>query len=721
MFGPSYRLLIPSVAYLILPPLAAPGATPERMVVDTYDEFAKGQSPSTSITDTGILRSAPDLRTLGEAGQGQAWAILPDKDGSYLVATSPEGKLMRVTPDGKSTLVTQFPETHLYAMARDTRGDLFVATSPDGRIYRLQPGDKPETWFDPDEKYIWALAFGPDGHLYAGTGTEGKIYRVTGKGSGDIFYDSDETHIRSLAFGKDGALLAGSSDQGYLYRVPAANQGVVLCATGTQEVNAIVVAPDGAVYFSGVGKPKGDAKSAPTTGLPGPRLPPALSSLLRPKASNGGGNGSAPAASPAGSKDSAPKGEASKLFRLDPGTLFGQPIWETDQSILTLLGLGEFLYAGTGGDGYLYEITPRGEATRLLQIEGGGISAAAALPESHVAAATSNPAKVLRIGGTLPKPGVYESDVLDSKTFARWGSVTLKSSQGQPQVRTRSGNTPKPDKSWYDWLPLEGDQSGSPDARYLQIELQLPGKTRIDRFEVVYLPKNLPPRIERLDIMPAGFGYLSIIPPPQPLQPKTHEQLIQQAEKGEGNPEVEPPIRYQPQEARGLRTAVWKISDPNGDELESNLYFSLDTQPRAWRLLADKLKENVLSWDTSGWPDGNYYLKVETHDGPDNAPEDTLQDEFVSKLMNVDNTAPTITITSVSGGQVAFTVSDEASMLLEVTVSRNGREFLVLRPLDGILDGKTEKFSAKLAAGEVLFIRAQDQTGNVRSAMAEAP
>ena len=67
------------------------------------------------------------------------------------------------------------------AVARD--GAVFAATSPDGKVYRVTADGKAEVYFDPADKYIWSLAILNDGSLAVGTGDSGKLYRVRAAGA----------------------------------------------------------------------------------------------------------------------------------------------------------------------------------------------------------------------------------------------------------------------------------------------------------------------------------------------------------------------------------------------------------------------------------------------------------------------------------------------------------------------------------------------------------
>jgi len=693
---------------------------PEHVMCDSYADFSKGESPSVSISETGVLEPAPELTKLGDIDGEQIWSIVPEGNGSCLVSTSPEGKIYRLKGREKAEVVAKFTETHLYAMVRGPGGDIFVASSPDGKIYRVNAKGKSSVYFDPKEKYIWCLAFDKNGVLYAGTGVNGKIYRITREGTGDVYYQSDETHIRSLAFDKEGRLLAGSAESGYLYRIPSANEGIVLCSTGHQEINRIAVDAAGVIYFSALGTAK--AASAPLTTK---ATPLSLSSVHSAHPAEGDDPAKTSASSTATATSSATASakpattsSASHLYRLDQ-SLYAAEIWSSKDTILTLDCHDKKVYIGTGGEGYFYSVNERGQATRLLKVDGETISASARLADGSFVLASSNPAQLFQVGADRHVPGVYESDVIDSSLFARWG-VVLAKGKGDVQIRTRSGNTPKPDKSWYDWMPIKNEVSQSAPARYLQIELKLAAGSEVDRFEAYYLPKNLPPHIDQVEILPPGIGYTAIASPPTAAAAKSADQVFAAASKTEADAATKPATRFQPAESRGLRTLAWKASDPNNDELIYSVYYRLDGK-NDWRLLAKELKETVMSWDTSGWPDGNYYLKVVASDAPDNAPDEVLTDEMGSRLLNVNNTPPQIEVMPVVGGRVVFNVRAAASRVTSVQISSNGKDFKPLRPLDGILDQKFEQFETKVEPGEMLFIRVEDESGNVSSAMAQRP
>jgi hypothetical protein len=664
-------------------PLLAHATKPQHAVWKSYGDLAAGKCVSTSLTDDGVLAPAPVTDMLADLGEEEAWSVVALPDGAWLVGTAPEGKLLKVAADGTVSPLAKFDESHIYALAPGPKGAVYAATSPDGKIYRVTSEGKTEVWFDPKEKYIWSLVVAPDGTLYAGTGTRGRIYRVTGQNEGELWYASNETHIRALALDKSGALLAGSASSGCLYKIMAKDQAVVLAGTGREEVNQIRVASDGTIYFTATGT----SKSGDDTGLKKP---------------------DADSPAPGG----ADKDAVSALYRLD-ATLYPEILWPTRETILTMTGNDAHMLLGMGSNGYTYEISPHGEATRLCKIDSDSVTAMAA-HGGDVILATSNPGRLFRIGQKMSAPGAYETDVVDSQSFARWGAVNLDASNPQAvKILTRSGNISKPDKTWYPWAETVNGESQSPASRYFQVQLQI-GAGTVDRIDAVYLPKNQPPHIDLVTLLPVGVGYTPAPSTPLPPLPQSAAQIA----SPDNTPDAPPAMHYAATSGHGLRTAVWKASDPNGDALTYSIYWRKQGET-GWHELTKDLNDSIFTWDTSSWTDGRYELKIEASDADANAPGEGLTDSVISRAIVVDNTPPVIKVLPPKNGTVEFTVTDGLSPLQSVAVSDDGKSYHEIPPVDGILDSVAETFEAPTTPGQILFIRAEDANGNVAGAQTD--
>ena len=168
------------------------------------------------------------------------------------------------------------------AIAFDAKGTLYVATSPDGKVYRVSASGEKSVFFDPKTKYIWDLAFAPDGTLYVATGDKGQVFAVAPEGKGELFYSSDEAHISVLAFDAKGNLspernpaaafsasLAEFATKSSSKRLcPAKAEGFVLYETSKREVTALAVAPDGSIYVAAIGEKQRPSAQAHNDPLP---------------------------------------------------------------------------------------------------------------------------------------------------------------------------------------------------------------------------------------------------------------------------------------------------------------------------------------------------------------------------------------------------------------------------------------------------------------------
>ena len=80
--------------------------------------------------------------------------------------------------------MAEFDALEIHAIAVDSKDRVYAATSPDGKIYRMSANGKSEVFYDPKQKYIWAMLCDPAGNLFVATGDQGEIHKVTPDGKG---------------------------------------------------------------------------------------------------------------------------------------------------------------------------------------------------------------------------------------------------------------------------------------------------------------------------------------------------------------------------------------------------------------------------------------------------------------------------------------------------------------------------------------------------------
>ena len=88
-------------------PFAAPAFAGEPVIwdVNSRAELLKGEARGVSVTDSGVLTLAPALTQLFNTEQAYVWSTAIDSSGNIYLGTGHDGKLFRVTPDGKNLLI----------------------------------------------------------------------------------------------------------------------------------------------------------------------------------------------------------------------------------------------------------------------------------------------------------------------------------------------------------------------------------------------------------------------------------------------------------------------------------------------------------------------------------------------------------------------------------------------------------------------------------------
>ena len=146
------------------------------------------------------------------------------------------------------------------------------------------------------------------------------------------------------------------------------------------------------------------------------------------------------------------------------------------------------LLVGTGPEGKIFRVSgDPASATLLSRATARQVTALLREPSGRIVGATSNPGKLFALSAIPAPKGNYDSDVSDAGTVASWGAIRWRATAraGQVQLLTRSGNTANPDETWSAWSKpytnADGEQIGSPNARYLQWRAVLTTEQRYRR------------------------------------------------------------------------------------------------------------------------------------------------------------------------------------------------------------------------------------------------
>jgi hypothetical protein len=326
-----------------------------------------------------------------------------------------------------------------------------------------------------------------------------------------------------------------------------------------------------------------------------------------------------------------------------------------------------------------------------------------------------------------------ESDVFDAALFSQWGRLTFEArlNSGKVALATRSGNLDQPQQNWSSWSARIADPKGapvaSPAARFLQWEATLTangegGSPELESVDVAYLPRNLAPRVEQIEITSANYKF----PAPVTLTPAgSQPQTLTLPPLGKRTAPA-PALTLEPQGtttpalqwAKGWIGARWVASDPNNDSMSYTVEIRGEAETE-WKPLKQKLTEKYYSWDSTAFPDGDYRVRITASDAPSNPPADALTGQLVSEVFTIDNTPPRITGLSATrnGGklEVRWHAADALSNVTKAEYSLDGGDWIVAAPVTKLSDSLELDYVLALdaAPGEhTIAIRVEDDYAN---------
>jgi hypothetical protein len=709
----------------------------------SFADFVKGKFDGVSLGRDGRLSLAPKLDAFFVSEQPVIWSVAAGPDGALYAATGHRGRVFRIEPNGtpKVLWTAERPEVFAIAVDQARAGVVFAASSPDGKIYRIENG-KASEYFDPKVKYIWSLALASDGTLYAGTGDGGRVFRITGPGQGEQYYATGQGNVTGLMLDAQGRLLAGTEPNGILYRITAKDKAFALYDSNLPEIRAVSPNPDGSVYAVALGGSLQKKVQGATTNQTGalPDGTPTVTTSITVTADAGADikptqptpvkpPEPAPAsATPAvvATTDTTPV-EKSAIYRINPDNTV-DTLWNSkEENVYDILpGPDGQITFGTDASGRVYRLTRdrkltliaqtnEAEATRLLQWRGAML------------AATGNMGKIYRLGDSGTR-GTYDSPVFDAGGVARWGRLAWQGDKGAGAVaiKTRSGNSLRPDATWSEWSePLRdgaGGQIKSPNARYLQYEAELSGSgVTLENVTAAYLPQNNPPVVRSVTVMttvtPASAASKTTSTASSANTPYT----VTVTDTGDAAPtsSTGTPTQTLSRAAQQQLVISWQADDPDGDKLVYEVGFRGEGE-RDWKPLKTNLHENMWTIDGDALADGRYYFKVSASDREANAAASAKDSELISSPVLIDNTPPAIKVISANragaGAEVSFDAQDTASALRRAEFSLDAGPWTPVAPVDGVLDSRAEQFRLRIdavPAGEhLLVIRVADSGGN---------
>ncbi|MFN4258238.1 MAG: hypothetical protein ACK4RK_03015 [Gemmataceae bacterium] len=660
------------------------------------------------VSNEGTLRLARDLRPLVALEAAHIWDIVEDRAGNLFVATGNEGKVFKVTPEGKVSVALDSQDSQILCLALAPDGAVFAGTGPSGLIVRIGPDGNTRIIYDSPESYIWALVVTDQGKtIYAGTGPQGRIYRLLSQGRAGVFYETKQRHILSLAQGPDGLLYAGTDKDGLVYRIDAKGKGFVLYSAPQAEVRRLLVSDDG--VYAGTSAPasrsapgtSGSVASGTSSSSSANALPTSVATATRPTADGEEESATSskdkteaatdkPRPAPAPAR---PNTGENSLYRIAPdGSV--REVFREKALVLSLLRQPGRFYVGTGTDGKLYEVNERTkEASEIARLNHGQVQVLCRRRDGSIVIGASDPGKLYVLADRHTSRGSVVSEVLDAAIISQWGALTW---QGHTPpgtaitIATRGGNLPEPDETWSDWSEEQTDPRqaivAAPAARFLQYRVTLtttnPAVTpELRDLTIRYRTTNQAPEITQID-----YPNLDAVNLDNPKK-----------------------LKFQ-----------WTATDANEDDLTYSVYVR-KTGWQDWVLLAEDVVKKEYEWDTTTTPSGHYHVKIVASDRKDNPAEEALTGARVAGPFVVAHTPPTVTVRvqQIDGQQAIIAAEAEHALvrLTEASFAVNGQKWTPIFPTDRLFDSRRETFhfaTDTLKPGtHVLVLRVRDAAGNV--------
>jgi hypothetical protein len=691
--------------------LAAPACRASKVKVwdpHTPAAYEKAQFHQAVVSSEGVIRLGRRLRPFTDLDAAHVWDLVETQDGVLFAAAGDEGKVYKVTADGKASVVYSDEASRPFCLAPAGGDAVYFGAGPHGQILRVDAAGKVKTVSDTGEPYVWSLAVdAKTGTLYAGTGPHGRVYRISPEGKAEVLYAAKQDHVLCVAVGPDGSVYAGVDKGGLVYRIDAKGKAFVLYQAAQAEVHSIQTAAD-AVYVgtSAPTKRRGAGVAVSTSG----GVNAAAVTTERPEAAAVAGDKVAkekdeppskaepdykePKGTPAPAP-SAPSAGENSVYRiaLDGGV---RELFREKAMVLSLARRGGRLLVGTGMDGQLFDVDEATrEQTELARLDHGQVLCMCRRRDGSVVLGAGDPGKLYVLEDKYAATGTVVSEVLDTKTVSRWGALRWDAdAAGKTVVRVavRTGNTAEPDDAWSNWSAEQSDPERAmveaPPARFLQYRLTLatddPSATPSVRgLTLRYQTANQAPEVTKVET------------------PDLNAVNLESPKK----------VKFK-----------WSAVDANEDDLTYALYLRKEGW-KGWMQLEEDFDKTEYEWDSTTTPDGIYQLKVVASDRKDNPDAEALTGEKVSNAFVVCHTPPTVQLkASVEAGGRAAVEATAASPLARLTAASytlNGKKWVSVFPADGLFDAASKTFRFKtddLKPGTyVLVLRVRDAAGNTGS------
>jgi len=712
--------------------------------LSTEKDFSQGKAEGVAVLSTGGLALAPKPTVLGRISAQCIWPIAVGPDGSVYTGSWADGKLWRIAPDGKTSVVLETGDAAVQAVTITGDGTVYAAAMPSGAIYRMKPGSKPAVLATLPAPDIWALSPGQDGDIWAATGPGGKLFRIHPDGESTVAFTVADRHIIGLAVTADGTVYLATSPRGKVYAILPDGKARSVFEIEKSSAQSIAVDSAGNVYIG-----------------------------------------------------TSPDG---RVLRIDKAGAARELLKTKGRHVTALQVSGDgVVYAAIGPEAAVYAIYPDLSSATIYDPKSAFISGLTTGSDGQIYVAATDTGEVVKLGGSEGRSGSYTSAVHDAGAAARWGGVRSQSTNPtgtSASIWTRTGDTGHPDATWSDWQAASPADAlvQSPPHRFVQCRVDLTSQgaatPRVESLEFSYLPANRPPEVTLSAPKPGEIWSgkkTTRWSGRDPDNDKLTYDAFWSADRGQKWTKIEAPVKTEsapkeraeesapaagaktktaapaPSDGR-LRVAPAKPSAPGSEGKKTTAIQAAPDpgppdggdadqpkrgqRPKRGSLTQDERKGEEqpekpasekeqaaeppapspmsvtsLEWDTSKLADGVYIIKITASDRLAN-PGDPRQAEVISRPLVVDNTPPELVVDSARKDAdrppAEITVSDRTTYITSAEFRIDAGPWLAAMAKDGIFDEPAETIMldadrVPLGAHQI-EIRARDAAGNTAKA-----
>ncbi|MFH1729060.1 MAG: hypothetical protein ABIA04_11665 [Pseudomonadota bacterium] len=651
-----------------------------------FNDFYGGELKNTEISSSGFLQTTKSISEFSLKEYDSITAIAKYKNKYYLGTSS-------------KAAIFEFENGH-YKKLSDIDGVgvssllnigqyIYASTFPTGKIYKIDTkNNKVSQLCQLEESYVWKLAKYKKNYILAATGPNGKLFKINIE-NGNIgpVFNVDDTHITALYYDSDkDEVYIGTSEKGLLIKLDKNYNPFTVYDFADREVK-VIKAFNGNIY---VGTNEYFLFPAPNN-----------------NASQAGGQGQDQV-----QQDIGQAPQTQFRFALTLINTMGREekiFFSVNEYVNDILVENEgTIYLATSPNGRIYKIDPEKRIFYTYRdLENTNIVKLFSSDQGSFLEAFSSmgPAALFTVNDNFKAEASYKSKVLDTRCKSMWGKFYFTASHGV-KFSLRSGNTQFPDQTWSKWVAntVSGQKSDLKEARYFQwMAVWNKENAKIYNAKIYYKNVNQRPIIKKLRIDGVGndFGGGVFDPGLKAIDDNTVEASA---------------LLYELKENTFIKEIVWEYEDFNKDRIFSKLSLASKEYPNDFVEIKSNMLLQKHTWETKDIPDGEYRIKLEISDAPDNMQAESLSNWLISDFFTIDNSKPTFEAVKIKDGSIWFKAVDNFSNILRAEYKIKKNKWGYIEPIDGIFDSQTEEFELKipdqLKESDFILLRIIDEEGN---------